>query len=145
MASLREFMLKKGFRRVKLRYTETDHFEVKAFINGVEGRFILDTGASSSCVDFSRIKHFKLFARESEVKATGAGAINMLTKVSENNELRLGEWQEPDADIVVFDLSHVNEALLNHKATEVDGIIGADILKLGKAVIDYKQKALYLK
>ncbi|MGX1024789.1 retropepsin-like aspartic protease [Psychroflexus sp. MBR-150] len=145
MASLREFMLKKGFRRVKLRYTETDHFEVKAFINGVEGRFILDTGASSSCVDFSRIKHFKLFARESEVKAAGAGAINMLTKVSENNELRLGEWQEPDADIVVFDLSHVNEALLNHKATEVDGIIGADILKLGKAVIDYKQKALYLK
>jgi hypothetical protein len=145
MASLREFMLKKGFRRVKLRYTETDHFEVKAFINGVEGRFILDTGASSSCVDFSRIKHFKLFERESEVKAAGAGAINMLTKVSENNELRLGEWQEPDADIVVFDLSHVNEALLNHKATEVDGIIGADILKLGKAVIDYKQKALYLK
>ncbi|MBS3738898.1 retropepsin-like aspartic protease [Mesohalobacter halotolerans] len=145
MASLREFMLKKGFKRIKLRYTETDHFEVKAFINDVEGRFILDTGASSTCVDFSRVKFFKLFARESEVKAAGAGATNMMTHVSENNKLSLGDWLEPDADIVVFDLSHVNEALLNHKATEVDGIIGADILKEGKAVIDYKQKALYLK
>ena len=145
MASLREFMLKKGFKRIKLRYTETDHFEVKAFINDVEGRFILDTGASSTCVDFSRVKFFKLFARESEVKAAGAGATNMMTHVSENNKLSLGDWLETDADIVVFDLSHVNEALLNHKATEVDGIIGADILKEGKAVIDYKQKALYLK
>jgi len=145
MASLREFMLEKGYKRIKLRYTETDHFEVKASINGVEGRFILDTGASSSCVDFSRVKYFKLFARASEVKAAGAGATNMLTKVSENNELRLGQWIELDADIVVFDLSHVNEALINHKATEVDGIIGADILKQSKAVIDYKQKALYLK
>ncbi|RRO15884.1 retropepsin-like aspartic protease [Flavobacteriaceae bacterium 14752] len=145
MASLREFMLKKGFQRVKLRYTETDHFEVKASINGVEGRFILDTGASSTCVDFSRVKFFKLFARESEVKAAGAGATNMMTHVSENNKLTLGDWEEPDADIVVFDLSHVNEALINHKATEVDGIIGADVLKQGRAVIDYKQKALYLK
>ena len=145
MASLRQFLLKKGYVRIKLRYTETEHFEVSAMINGVEGRFILDTGASSTCVDFSRVKFFKLFARNSEVKAAGAGATNMLTQVSENNKLELGEWHEPDADVVVFDLSHVNEALLNHKATEVDGIIGADILKEGKAVIDYKQKALYLK
>lgn len=145
MASLREFLIKKGFKRIKLRYTETDHFEVKAYINGVEGRFILDTGASSTCVDFSKVNYFNLFARESDVKAAGAGATNMMTHVSENNKLTLGDWLESDADIVVFDLSHVNEALLNHKATEVDGIIGADILKEGKAVIDYKQKALYLK
>ena len=145
MASLREFMLKKGYKRIKLRYTETDHFEVKAKINGVGGKFILDTGASSTCVDFSKVKFFKLFARQSDVKAAGAGATNMLTQVSENNDLAIGDWNEPDADVVVFDLSHVNEALLNHKATEVDGIIGADILKQGKAVIDYKQKALYIK
>ncbi len=145
MASLRQFLLKKGFKRIKLRYTQTNHFEVNASINGVEGKFILDTGASSTCVDFSRVKHFKLFARESKVKAAGAGATNMMTQVSENNKLTLGVWEEPDADVVVFDLSHVNEALINHEATEVDGIIGADILKEGKAIIDYKQKALYLK
>jgi predicted aspartyl protease len=118
---------------------------VQARINGVEGRFILDTGASSTCVDFSRVKYFNLFARNSHVKAAGAGATNMLTKVSEDNKLRIGDWSKSKTEVVVFDLSHVNTALVDHDADEVDGIIGADILKKGRAVIDYKQKALYLK
>jgi len=145
MASLREFLLKKKYKRIKLKYTETDHFSVNARINGVEGRFILDTGASSTCVDFSRTKHFNLFAKNSDVKAAGAGATNMLTKVSEDNKLKIGDWERHTAQIVVFDLSHVNTALIDHDAEEVDGIIGADILKKGRAIIDYKQKALYLK
>lgn len=145
MASLRQFLLKKGYKRIKLSYTETNHFSVQARINGVEGRFILDTGASSTCVDFSRLNLFNLFARESDVKAAGAGATNMLTHVSEDNKLKIGDWTKASIDVVIFDLSHVNKALEDHDAEEVDGIIGADVLKRGKAVIDYKQKALYLK
>lgn len=145
MASLRQFLIKKGYNRVKLSYTETDHFSVQARINGVEGRFILDTGASSTCVDFSRLNLFNLLAQKSDVKAAGAGATNMLTHVSEDNKLKIGEWTKNNANIVIFDLSHVNQALQDHDAEEVDGIIGADILKKGRAVIDYKQKALYLK
>lgn len=145
MASLRQFLLKKGYKRIKLKYTETDHFAVQARINGVEGRFILDTGASSTCVDFSRLNLFNLFAKESEVKAAGAGATGMLTHVSEDNKLKIGDWSKSNTNVVIFDLSHVNKALIDHDAEEVDGIIGADILKKGRAVIDYKQKALYLK
>ena len=36
---------------------------------------------------------------------------------------------------MVFDLSHVNQALTEHDAEKVHGIIGADILKKGKAII----------
>lgn len=145
MASLREFLLDKGYKRVKLKYTETDHFAVQARINGVEGRFILDTGASSTCVDFSRVKFFNLFPKSSDIKAAGAGATNMMTQVSECNTLNIGKWSKSNTEVVVFDLSHVNTALVDHDAEEVDGIIGADILKKGKAVIDYKQRAMYLK
>jgi predicted aspartyl protease len=42
-------------------------------------------------------------------------------------------------------MTHVNSALLAHDAEPVDGIIGADVLKKGKAVIDYKSMCLYLK
>ena len=48
-------------------------------------------------------------------------------------------------NLVIFDLSHVNTALENHGAKTVEGIIGADILDKGKAIIDYKKKRLYLK
>ncbi|MGB5668134.1 MAG: acid protease, partial [Maribacter sp.] len=39
----------------------------------------------------------------------------------------------------------VNEALTTHNALPVDGIIGADVLKRGKAIIDYKNSCVYLK
>jgi hypothetical protein len=35
--------------------------------------------------------------------------------------------EDSSFDLVIFDLSHVNEALIQHKSKPVHGIIGADI------------------
>ncbi len=145
MASLKKLMEGKGYHRIKLKFTETNHFELVARINKIEGNFILDTGASSSCVGFEAVEHFNLLAEESEVRAAGAGATNMLTRIAQQNTIEIKGWKQKKIDLVLFDLTHVNEALINHKAEKVHGIIGADILRGGKAVIDYKNKALYLK
>ncbi|MFN4762295.1 retropepsin-like aspartic protease [Gillisia sp. Q332] len=145
MSSLRKLMEDKGYQRIKLKFTETQHFELAAKINKIEGNFILDTGASSSCVGFEAIAHFKLLAEDSEVRAAGAGATNMLTQIAQQNKIEITGWKTSKIDLVLFDLTHVNQALVNHKAKKVHGIIGADILKKGKAVIDYKNRALYLK
>ena len=145
MASLRKLLEGKGYHRIKLKFTETNHFELVARINKIEGNFILDTGASSSCVGFDAVEHFKLLAEESEVRAAGAGATNMLTQIAQKNIIEMKGWKMKKIDLVLFDLTHVNEALVKHKAEKVHGIIGADILKKGKAIIDYKNKALYLK
>jgi len=145
MQMLQEFLLKKGYTKTKLHLTKTNHFEIKATINGRKGLFILDTGASSSCVGFEGIETFKLKAENSEVKASGAGAIDMETKMSEKNKLKIGKWKNNKVVLVLFNLTHVNTALTNHNLKPVDAIIGADILKKGKAVIDYEKKYLYLK
>jgi hypothetical protein len=42
-------------------------------------------------------------------------------------------------------MTHVNEALIQYKTKPVDGIIGADVLLNGKAIIDYCNHCLYLK
>ena len=144
MDTLHSFLTKKGYTRKKLHLTKTNHFEVIAKINGVKGLFILDTGASNSCVGFETIEHFKLKTKESEIKAAGAGAIDMDTKVSEKNKVKIGKWNYDRVNLVLFDLSHVNTALINHNSKPVDGIIGADILKKGRAIIDYNRKYLYL-
>jgi len=145
MSTLKEFLENKGYTKIKLHLTKTNHFEIKASINGKKGLFILDTGASSSCVGFEAVKIFKLKAEDSLIKAAGAGAIDMITKTSKKNKLKLGRWSIDKIILVVFDLTHVNTALINHNSKPVDGIIGADILKKGKAVIDYEKKYLYLK
>lgn len=145
MASLREYLKKKNYKRIPLRQVGTGHLKFDVKINGVSGEFILDTGASNTCIGFGDLEHFKLFAQDSEVKAAGAGAIDMLTQVAQDNLIEIGDWSTKKISIVLFDLSHVNTALTNHGAEPVSGIIGADIFKVGKAVIDYQYNCLYLK
>lgn len=142
---LQEFLVGKSYTKIKLRLTKTNHFEVKATLNGVKGVFILDTGASNSCVGFTDTALFNLKIKDSNIKAAGAGATDMVTQLSRMNTLQIGKWTIEKLKLVIFDLSHVNTALIAHNATPVHGILGADILKKGKAIIDYDKKYLYLK
>lgn len=145
MQSLKKFLSEKGYHRTPLVLTKTNHFEIKAKINNIEGRFILDTGASNTCVGLDCIEHFNLTTQDSKIKAAGAGAINMNTKISKKNTIKIGKWNKGKIKLVLFDLSHVNTALTTHNALPVHGIIGADILKKTKAIIDYNKKVVFLK
>ncbi|MGK0412163.1 MAG: hypothetical protein ACJA1B_000353 [Polaribacter sp.] len=145
MKRIEKILRKQKYIKIKLKKTTTNHLELKAKINGVKGRFILDTGASNSCVGLDLVDYFKLDAQESDTKAAGAGATDMETQQSENNALKIHIWKTRKCHLVLFDLSHVNTALRQHNAKEVHGIIGADILQKGKAFIDYHKKVLYLR
>ena len=123
---------------------KTQHLLIKVKINGVSGNFILDTGASNSCVGYESIERFELTSKKSKTKAAGAGGTGMKTQLSNNNSLQIGSWKNQDFSLVIFDLSHVNEALRQYKAKPVHGIIGADVLMEGKGIIDYYNHYLYL-
>lgn len=145
MSSLRKHLKNKGYDQLSLTLTKTNHLELIAKINGQTGRFILDTGASNTCIGFDRIEYFNLKSKESKIKAAGAGATDMDTLTSKKNSIEIGKWRYKKLKIVLFDLVHVNTALLTHNAKPVDGIIGADVLNKAKAIIDYNKKLLYLK
>lgn len=144
MQDLKEFLIQQGYVRVKLKKTITNHFEIKGEINGVKGNFILDTGASKSCVGTEDIGYFNLISEESEHKASGAGPSEIDTLMSSKNEINLGKFKLKKLSLILIDLSHINKALEKQDANPVKGIIGADILLKGKAIIDYNKKYLYL-
>tara|TARA_R110000851_G_scaffold61343_4_gene141060 strand:+ start:145134 stop:145637 length:504 start_codon:yes stop_codon:yes gene_type:complete len=142
---LRTFLEGKKFYRIPLKKLATGHYKLTATINGVQGLFILDTGASTSCIGFDEINYFIMESEDSEIKAAGAGAINMETKITRKNKIAIGNWSSNSMDFVVFDLSHVNQALQQAEVGSVNGIIGADFLKQFRAVIDYGRNCVYLK
>jgi predicted aspartyl protease len=144
MKNLHNILKKENYKKVKFKITKTQHLLIKAKINGVLGNFILDTGASNSCVGFESVDLFLLEAKKSKTKASGAGATGMITQLALKNQLQLGSWKDTNFELVIFDLSHVNEALVQHKSKPVHGIIGADILMKGKAIVDYYNNYLYL-
>lgn len=142
---LRKFMDLEGFYRIPLKKLATGHYLFMAKVNDTPGDFILDTGASTSCIDLISSSYFSLISEESIIKAAGAGAINMETMLSRKNEFSINTWNLKNMDFVLFDLSHVNQALSQVEENPIHGIIGADFLKKHRAVIDYGRNCFYIK
>ena len=145
LESLRTFLENSGFERLSLLKLSTGHYRLSLEVNGQTGQFILDTGASSSCIGFESVPYFNLFSENTEIKAAGAGAINMETKMAHNNTLKIGSLVFRKLSFVLFDMTHVNEALAQANELPVHGILGADFLKKRRAVIDYGRNCAYFK
>lgn len=145
MSKLSKFIKKLKYISVPIQLTPTNHLELKGKINGMTGTFILDTGASNTCIGLDRLEYFKLITKPSKIKAAGAGATDMDTLISKKNKIKIGKWKNKNMKIVLFDLTHVNQALEAHQGKRVDGIIGADVLNRANAIIDYKNKTVYLR
>mgnify|MGYP000194297881 FL=1 len=138
------FLKSIGYISVKLKLLKTNHYLLKACINRVEGKFILDSGASSSCICLSLENKFKISSKKNKIKASSATSNMEDTRLSKNNTIELRKWRSK-INLVSIDMTHIN-SVLNEKVTEsVDGIIGADVLKKSKALIDYESNKLYLK
>ena len=145
MNTLYQFLRSRGYTRVRLLTLPTNHYVVIATLNGTAGRFILDTGASSTCVSTELATHFHLNPKPSEEKASSASANELDTEVAHHNELVIGSWSSKRRSVVLFDMQAVNHSLQKLDIEAVDGIIGADILQSVNAIIDYKNDWLYLK
>jgi predicted aspartyl protease len=145
MNTLYQFLRLRGYTRVRLLTLPTNHYVVIATLNGTAGRFVLDTGASTTCVSTELATHFHLNPKPSEEKASSASANELDTKVAHHNELMIGSWSSKRRSVVLFDMQAVNHALQKHDIEAVDGIIGADILQSVNAIIDYKNDWLYLR
>ena len=139
------FLKSQGYTSINLKKTGTNHYQIKAILNDIEGLFILDTGASNTCADLTQTEKFKLVSENSKIKASSATNLMQETKISKKNKLQVGKWNSKSCSVVLFDMNHINTALNERKIQKVDGIIGADTLKKANAIIDYEKNRLYLK
>lgn len=143
--SLSTLLKHKGYVRVPLKKTASGHYICTVVLNGVSGNFIVDTGASHTCVAWDKEVYFKLNANKAEQQAASASSTNMETRHSEDNVLEVGRWKGQKLEIILFDMTSVNSALEQLGVNTVDGILGADVLAATKAVLDYSRNGLYLK
>ena len=144
--SINSFLKYKGFTKIPMERSKIGHFVIKAKLNGKNGKFILDTGASHTVVDDLAAEKFNLkFLEKKNKKAGGLGTSELSVRQSSNNRFTIYNFIAGKRKISVMDLSHVNKALSKNGAGKVDGVIGADLLKKYNAIINYNEKALYLK
>ena len=124
----------------KIKILNTNHLVIKCKLNNVFGKFIIDTGASNSCINLLSASKFNLVYEKSIKNASSATNYIDQTFYSNKNIIEIGNILKDNFKVFLFDMTHINESL-NEK---VDGIIGSDILKEFNAIIDFENKLLKL-
>ena len=104
--TLNKFLKESGYFHVKLQFLKTKHYSLEAKINGVNGIFILDTGASNSCICTSLENKFKIISKETIKKASSATSEISNTKISKNNTIQIGKW-ENKINLISLSLIHI--------------------------------------
>ena len=135
--------MKKG-KTINFLLTNSNHILIECELNYVSGIFIVDTGASNSCINYLSASKFNVeFKKSNETASSATNEINE-TYYSKNNKLKIGDFQKNDIDLVLFDMTFINNSLKKKGVSKVDGIIGGDILDELNVCINYKKKEISL-
>jgi predicted aspartyl protease len=131
--------------KIKFKISNTFHIYIKGKLNQKKALFLVDTGASNSCISNNKAESYNLKISKTATKAAGAGATNMEAQLSKENKIEFGKYKIKSVDLVVFDMQHIDNALEMQQGKPIDGIIGADILITNHVIIDYSKNKIRFK
>ena len=139
------FLAPQGYTALTLRHNTGPHLEVAARINGVTGRFLVDTGAQITVVDTLSLKKFHLSPVKTHVRVIGAvGGPGEYIEAALANRLSIGPCEATPFLLGVSDLAALNQGRPKGGGP-FDGIIGADVLQNFSFIIDCAGLQLYAK
>ncbi len=133
------------FQTLPLERTEQNHLVVRALINGKPARLGVDTGAQFSAIAADRRQHFGIVnLPQASALPTRLLVNGAMSSVGLARTFRLGELNLLDEPIVAINLRHSRRGRRAGQSSEIDGILGADILFPTRAVIDCQRQLLIL-
>ena len=120
------------------------HIMVKGLIHGKEANFLIDTGASRSVFDPKTISDFidNIQFEKKEGMTAGVGSSDLESATFVIDSFSIGELEIDEYEAVALDLENIHEMYGKLGLPRIDGIIGGDLLKRYKAVINYKLKKI---
>ena len=122
------------------------HIMVQGMIHGKEARFLIDTGASRSVFDPKTISTFidDLVFEKKEGMTAGVGSTNLESATFKIDAFSIGGLEINDYEAVALDLENIHEMYGKLHLPRIDGIIGGDLLRRYRAVINYRCKKMRL-
>ena len=122
------------------------HIMVKGMIHGKEADFLIDTGASRSVFDPNTIISFidNIEFKKKEGLTAGVGSSDLESATFVIDSFTIGDLEIHDYEAVALDLENIHEMYGKLGLPRIDGIIGGDLLRRYKAVINYRSIKLRL-
>ena len=122
------------------------HIMVQGRIHGKEALFLIDTGASRSVFDPKTISSFidDIQFEKKEGMTAGVGSSDLESSTFVIDRFSIGDLEITDYEAVALDLENIHEMYAKLNLPRIDGIMGGDLLRRYKAVINYRCKKLRL-
>ena len=119
---------------------------VKGMIHDKEANFLIDTGASRSVFDPKTIATFieDIAFEKKEGMTAGVGSSDLESSTFVIDSFFVGDLEIRDYEAVALDLENIHEMYGKLGLPRIDGILGGDLLKRHKAVINYRSKKMRL-
>ncbi|HLW36447.1 MAG TPA: aspartyl protease family protein [Chthoniobacterales bacterium] len=132
---LAAFLGQRGFVRIPMRWDERHHLQIDAGINGHPAKLIVETGASGTLIaePIARSSGVSFLPLKTRVYDRDAGMIGI--NIGRVQELRLGDFRIPDAEVVIARI-----------VTDVGaGLLGEEYLSWNFGIVDVGGMNLYLR
>lgn len=126
---------------------ESYHLFVRCFIQEKAYSLVIDTGASKTVFALNILKDRveNLKQNENEMQSAGISAQIGESFQGTLRDFKLGTLELPSFEVVLIDLTYVNEVYSKIMDKTISGLIGSDFLLKYKACIDYQKEELTLK
>ncbi|MCQ2285998.1 MAG: retroviral-like aspartic protease family protein [Bacteroidales bacterium] len=132
---------------IRLNAISSGQIVVSATLNGVRGRFVLDTGSGRTIIEQSKKEKFLItddeISQTSET-AIGAGSSGIFLEIATLRTFTIAHQKVKNIPLFLMDLSHVNQGFAEAGIKAIDGIIGGDLLFTLHAIVDYSHMKLTL-
>jgi hypothetical protein len=126
--------------RINLTRNWQNHMVAPVRVNGRNAHLIVDTGAAFSCLDLAKERSFG-FRPEKGVVAMVNGRKHGAARI---DSLGIGPVEMRNLKVALVNASEY-EPQRDVGEVRVDGILGLDVLRLGRAVIDCQHLRLFWK
>lgn len=143
--SLVEFLEQNNYVRIPLFRNGVGHFHANGTLNDRPITVLVDTGASNTVFSFDLAKEMNLPLTKLLMQGGGAGTAQLDIHQIKAAHFVLGDFEPQVSTLLTMDLAHVNQALTRRDSDSIDAVLGADVLEIHQAVIDYGSSSLYLK
>ena len=144
--TLSQSLFETDFFIVSMSKLPTGHHLVNATLNGTNGDFILDTGASQTVLSERYITRFGVDQSDYLRTEEGAGAGGSIEfDIYNISSLNIGKYSSEVKEVLVSDMGGVLTGLSSVTERDIVGIIGQDLIRGGGAVLDVKGNSLNLR
>jgi hypothetical protein len=132
-----------GFTTIRMTPLASGHHSVAIMLNGKPGIFLIDTGAGATVIHTPYLAKFALAPAAAAGTAASGGGKARYESVS-IAALTVGGARTRLNRIYAMDLAYLVDAVSASSAQPIEGLIGQDVLRDQKAMIDFGQSVLYL-